>query len=99
MVAPFEEAATILHMKKEKRAEKGAKAYFTEKLRALMAEITAVYLRYGVSSREEVEEKINRGKLSESDTFDDFTGSIIWRRGEMMVYHEEEIIKKRSFHK
>lgn len=44
-----------------------------ERLRGLMAEITAICLKYGVSSLEELDKKINRGELSESDTFDDFT--------------------------
>ena len=73
MAIAFEEAATALHMKKEKLAEDGLKAYLRERLRGLRVEITAIYLKYGVSSLEELDEKINRGELSESDTFDDFT--------------------------
>jgi hypothetical protein len=44
-----------------------------ERLRGLRVEITAICLKYGVSSLKELDEKINRGELSESDTFDDFT--------------------------
>ena len=44
-----------------------------ERLRGLRVEITAIYLKYGVPSLKEPDEKINRGELSESDTFDDFT--------------------------
>jgi len=73
MATSFEEAAAALHIKKERLAEGGLKAYLRERLRGLMAEITAIYLKYGVSSLEELDEKINRGELSESDTFDDFT--------------------------
>ena len=73
MAIAFEEAATALHMKKEKLAEDGLKAYLRERLRGLRVEITAIYLKYGVSSLKELDEKINRGELSESDTFDDFT--------------------------
>ena len=73
MATSIEEAATMLHMKKEKLAEEGLKAYLRERVRGLKAEITATYLRYEVSSIEELDEKINRGELSESDTFDDFT--------------------------
>lgn len=73
MATSIKEAATMLHMKKEKLAEEGLKAYLRERVRGLKAEITSIYLRYGVSSIEELDEKINRGELSESDTFDDFT--------------------------
>jgi hypothetical protein len=54
-------------MKKEKLAEDGLKAYLRERLRGLRVEITAIYLKYGVSSLKELDEKINRGE------FDDFT--------------------------
>lgn len=73
MAISIEEAATTLHMKKEKLAEEGLKSYLREKVRGLKAEITAIYLKHGVSSMEELDEKINKGELSESDTFDDFT--------------------------
>ncbi|HJH27166.1 MAG TPA: hypothetical protein C5S37_10470 [Methanophagales archaeon] len=73
MAVAFEEAAKILEMKKEKLAEEGLKAYSRERLRELRAEITAIYLRYGVSSLAEFDGKINKGELRESDTFDDFT--------------------------
>ena len=73
MATSLEEAATMLHMGKEKLAESGLKSYLRERVRGLKAEITAIYVRYGVSSIEELDEKINRGELSESDTFDDFT--------------------------
>ncbi len=73
MATSLEEVATMLHMKKDKLAEEGLNAYLRERARGLKAEITAIYLRYGVSAIEELDEKINRGELSESDTFDDFT--------------------------
>ena len=58
MATSLEEAATMLHMKKEKLAEEGLKAYLRESVRGLKAEITAIYLRYGVSSIKELDEKI-----------------------------------------
>jgi hypothetical protein len=73
MATSVEEAATMLHMEKEELVEEGLKAYLKERLRGLKAEITAIYLRYGVSSIDELDKKINEGELSESDTFDDFT--------------------------
>jgi len=73
MATSVEEAATMLHMEKAELVEEGLKAYLKERLRGLKAEITAIYLRYGVSSIDELDKKINEGELSESDTFDDFT--------------------------
>lgn len=73
MVISFEEAAKILHMEKKKLMEEGLKAYSRERLRELRAEITTIYLRYGVSSLKELDEKINKGELNETDTFNDFT--------------------------
>ena len=73
MATSLEEAATMLHMRKDRLAEEGLKAYLRERVRGLKAEITAIYLKYGVSAIEELDEKINIGELSESDTFDDFT--------------------------
>ncbi|MFV9677651.1 MAG: hypothetical protein ACNYVW_08380 [Methanosarcinales archaeon] len=73
MATSVEEAATMLHMEKAELVEEGLKAYLKERLRGLKAEITAIYLRYGVSSIDELDKKINEGELSESATFDDFT--------------------------
>jgi hypothetical protein len=49
MATSLEEAATMLQMKKDKLTEEGLKAYLRERARGLKAEITAIYLRYGVS--------------------------------------------------
>ncbi|RLE07951.1 hypothetical protein DRZ78_02080 [Candidatus Aerophobetes bacterium] len=73
MVTSLEEVARVLRMKKEKLKKEGLKAYLRERLHELRAEIAAIYLRYRVSSFEELDEKINEGELKESDTFDDFT--------------------------
>jgi len=53
--------------------QKGLKSYLRERLRELKAEITAIHLKYKVSSLEELDSKINKGELGESDTFEDFT--------------------------
>lgn len=73
MATSFEEVATVLQIKKENLAEEGLKAFLREKLRGLNAGITTIYLKYGVSSFEELDAKINKGELNETDTFDDFT--------------------------
>jgi len=73
MAISFEKAAEQLHMKKEDLVEIGLKAYLREKLRELRAEITTIHLKYKVSSLKELDQKISKGRLSESDTFEDFT--------------------------
>ena len=73
MATSFEEVATVLRIKKENLADEGLKAFLREKLRGLNAEITTIYLKYGVSSFEALDAKINKGELNETDTFDDFT--------------------------
>lgn len=47
----------MLHMKKDKLAEEGLKAYLRERTRGLKVEITAIYLKYRVSSIDELDEK------------------------------------------
>jgi hypothetical protein len=47
----------MLHMKKDKLAEEGLKAYLRERTRGLKVEITAIYLKYRVSSIYELDEK------------------------------------------
>jgi hypothetical protein len=49
------------------------KAYLKDKLRELRAEIVSIHLKYKVSSLEEMDGKINKGELNESETFEDFT--------------------------
>lgn len=73
MSASIEKVADMLHMKKEELTAEGLRAYLKDKLRELMAEITSIYLKYGVSSLEELDEKINHGELEETDAFEDFT--------------------------
>ncbi|MDI6655759.1 MAG: hypothetical protein QME59_07775, partial [Candidatus Hydrothermarchaeota archaeon] len=68
-----EEVANLLHMKKEDLTAKGIKAYLTNKLHEIRAEITSLHLKYKVSSLEELDKKINKGEFSESETFEDFT--------------------------
>lgn len=73
MSASLERVADLLQMKKEDLTAEGLRAYLKDRLRELMADITLIYLKYGVSSLKEFDEKINRGELGETETFDDFT--------------------------
>ncbi len=73
MSASIEKVADMLHMKKDELTTEGLKAYLKDKLRELGAEITSIYLKYDVSSLEELDKKVNLGELGETDTFEDFT--------------------------
>lgn len=73
MGMPLGEAASILNISKEDLAQEGLKAYLREKLREVRAEITSIYLKYGVASLEQLDARINASRLDETDTFEDFT--------------------------
>ncbi len=72
MSVSIEKVSEILTLKKEEAVEEGLRALLEKKLRELRAEIISTCLKYKVSSLTEFDEKINRGELSETDTFEDF---------------------------
>ena len=53
--------------------KRGLRAYMEEEFRKLKARIAAICVKYGVKSLEELDEKVNRGEIPESDVFEDFT--------------------------
>jgi hypothetical protein len=73
MTVSVEAIAETLGLKKEELIKNGVKAYLKSELRRINAEIIIVYNRYGVTSLNELDEKINKGALSETETFEDFT--------------------------
>ncbi|MCL6447268.1 MAG: hypothetical protein K6U04_03825 [Armatimonadetes bacterium] len=73
MSVPLEKTAKILRLSKEELTEEGLKAYLREKRREIRAEIISIYAKYKVFSLKELDQKISRGELTESDTFEDFT--------------------------
>lgn len=73
MTVSVEAIAETLGLKKEELIKNGVKAYLESELRRINAEIIIVYNRYGVTSLNELDEKINKGELSETETFEDFT--------------------------
>jgi hypothetical protein len=68
-----EEISAALGLSKEELIRRGVRAYLELELRRLNSEIMTLYRRYNVKSLKELDEKISRGELSETDTFDDFT--------------------------
>lgn len=73
MTVNVEAIAETLGLKKEELIKNGVKAYLESELRHINAETNIVYNRYGVASLNELDEKINKGELNETETFEDFT--------------------------
>lgn len=90
MSISIEKVAELLTLKKEEMIEEGLKALLEKKLRELRAETISICLKYKVSSLKELDEKINRGELGETDTFEDFTRLDFLER-------EEQKIKENCF--
>lgn len=68
-----ETISKTLGIKKGDLIENGMRAYLENEKRRLNSEITDILTKYKVDSLEELDEKINKGELSETETFDDFT--------------------------
>ena len=73
MTVNVEAIAETLGLKKEELIKNGVKAYLESELRHINAETNIVYNRYSVTSLKELDEKINKGELNETETFEDFT--------------------------
>jgi len=73
MAVSLEKVEEVLNMKREELMREGLKALLERRLHELRGEIVTIYLKYKVSFLEELDEKINRGELSETETFEDFT--------------------------
>jgi glutathione synthase/RimK-type ligase-like ATP-grasp enzyme len=87
MSIPYREIEKLFNMNKESLVKEGLKAFLREKLREIRAEIIYLYAKHEVSSINELDEKINKGKLSEVNTFEDFT------RLDYLEYEQDKIRK------
>jgi len=67
------EAAILLNIEQEKLVNEGLKAFLERKFRELRAGRLTIYLKYHVSSLKELDEKISKGELSETETLEDFS--------------------------
>ena len=67
------EVSKVLGVDEKELVKRGVKAYLEMELRSVNAEIATICLKYGVKSLKELDEKINRGELNETETFEDFT--------------------------
>lgn len=73
MSVAVEAIAEKLGLSKEELIKNGVKAYLESELRRLNAEMFVIYNRYSVKSLEGLDEKISKGELGETETFEDFT--------------------------
>jgi hypothetical protein len=73
MAVSMEKVEELLNMKREELMREGLRALLEKRFHELRVEIITIYLKYKVSSIEELDEKINRGELSETETFEDLT--------------------------
>ena len=73
MSVSVEEISEALGLSKEELIRRGVRAYLELELKRINSEIMPLYRRYNVNSLRELDEKISRGELSETNTFDDFT--------------------------
>ncbi|KXA97740.1 hypothetical protein AKJ39_03025 [candidate division MSBL1 archaeon SCGC-AAA259J03] len=73
MDATIETISKTLGIKKSELIENGMQAYLKNEKRRLNSEIIDIFSKYDVDSLEEFDEKINKRKLGETETFDDFT--------------------------
>jgi len=71
--ATVEAIAESLGLSKEDLIKSSVKTYLESELRRLNAEVIVIYNKYDVRSLKELDEKINRGMLGETESFEDFT--------------------------
>lgn len=67
------EVSETLGVSEDDLVKRGVKAYLEMELRRVRAEMYGVLSKYKVDSFRELDEKISRGDLSETETFEDFT--------------------------
>jgi hypothetical protein len=73
MAVSMEKVEELLNMKRGELMREGLRALLEKRFHELRVEIVTIYLKYKVSSIEELDGRINRGELSETETFEDFT--------------------------
>ncbi|MGB9760475.1 MAG: hypothetical protein ACP5KW_09995 [Thermoproteota archaeon] len=73
VAAEIKEISKELGISEEELIRKGVRTYLEMELRKVRAEIYSILSKYNVKSFNELDEKISSGKLSETDTFEDFT--------------------------
>jgi len=67
------EISETLGVSEDDLVKRGVKAYLEMELRRVKAEMYGILSKYKVDSFRELDEKVSRGDLSETETFEDFT--------------------------
>jgi len=67
------EISETLGVSEDDLVKRGVKAYLEMELRRVRAEMYGILSKYKVGSFRELDERISRGDLSETETFEDFT--------------------------
>jgi hypothetical protein len=67
------EISETLGVSEDDLVKRGVKAYLEMELRRVRAEMYGILSKYKVDSFRELDERISRGDLSETETFEDFT--------------------------
>jgi hypothetical protein len=73
MAVSMEKVEELLNMKRGELMREGLRVLLEKRFHELRVEIVTIHLKYKVSSLEELDGRINRGELSETETFEDFT--------------------------
>lgn len=69
----IKEVSKTLGIDEDELVREGVKAYLESELRKVRAEAFSILSKYKVGSFMELDEKISKGELSETETFEDFT--------------------------
>ena len=69
----YKRASEILGVEEDVLEREALRQYILYRLRSVRLEIKLIMARYGVSSIEELDEKIRRGELEETEVFEDLT--------------------------
>jgi len=69
----YKRASEILGVEEDVLEREALRQYILSELRRVRLELKLITARYGVSSIEELDEKIRRGELGETEVFEDLT--------------------------
>jgi len=76
----YKRVSEVLSVEEDVLEREALRQYILSELRRVRAEIKLIMARYGVSSIEELDEKIRRGELEETEVFENLTISSTARR-------------------
>ncbi len=73
MTSLLQRVSRVLGVREDVLEKEALRQYVRSRLRRVMLEARLIMARYGVSSIEELDEKIRRGELKETEVFEDLT--------------------------